>query len=394
MRPLGSWDWPDVTELVTRGQATARVPATSANLGPGYDALGLALGLYDDVTARVIGTGLTIAATGQGATDVPRDESHLIVRAMRATFAALDVSVTGLALDCTNRIPHGRGLGSSAAAICAGVLLARRLVSDGEDRLDAAGTLALAGQLEGHPDNVAPCLLGGLTVAWSAGDDDGGARAVRVDPLPTIGPVVFVPPFESSTEQARRLLPAEIAHRDAAFNRPICTAGCCPDQRPRRVAGRDRGPPAPIVSCTGDAAERGIGRSAARGRRGRGRLRGRPVRARADRRPRRPSPCTRLRPGRLARHRIDDRPSWGDSHIRLKITFSRRSRGDTGYDTPRGGVVSEGMGVYALSSHEPSDAHRPDARRQTPGLFPAKGSNQLPACSRLLAPNPADSIGT
>ena len=205
-----------------RGAAHVRVPATSANLGPGYDALGLALACYDEVTARVTDTGLTITAEGQGADSVPRDESHLIVRAMRTTFERLGATAPGLALDCVNRIPHGRGLGSSAAAICAGVLLARTLVEGGSGRLDDAATLALAAEIEGHPDNVAACLLGGLTVAWTevpAGSDGPAvSRALRLEPLAGLQPVVFIPTFESSTEQARALLPAQVAHADAAFN--------------------------------------------------------------------------------------------------------------------------------------------------------------------------------
>jgi homoserine kinase len=191
----------------------ARVPATSANLGPGFDALGLALGLYDDVTARVGDGELTIAVAGEGA-DVARDESHLVVRAMRAAFAQLGCQPRGLELTCVNRIPHGRGLGSSAAAIVAGVLLARALVVDGEQALPDEDVLALADSIEGHPDNVAACLLGGLTIAWTAG---GQARAVRVPCDVPVTPVVAIPPFTASTAEARGLLPANVAHADAAF---------------------------------------------------------------------------------------------------------------------------------------------------------------------------------
>ncbi|MDQ1620516.1 MAG: homoserine kinase, partial [Actinomycetota bacterium] len=139
------------------------MPATSANLGPGFDALGLALGWYDDVSAAVLdGPGLDIEIEGTGADDLPRDERHLVVRAMTATFQSLGTSRPGLALRCVNRIPHGRGLGSSAAAVVAGVLLARALVADGPERLDDAAVLALASGLEGHPDNAAAALLGGV----------------------------------------------------------------------------------------------------------------------------------------------------------------------------------------------------------------------------------------
>lgn len=193
--------------------AHVRVPATSANLGPGFDALGLALGLYDDVVARITDDGLLVDVAGEGA-DVARDENHLVVRAMRATFDRLGGQPRGLELACANRIPHGRGLGSSAAAIVAGVLLARALVLGGDRKLTGAQALALAAELEGHPDNVAACLLGGLTVAWT----ESAARAVRLEPAPWLRPVAVIPPHSSSTEQARGLLPAAVAHADAAGN--------------------------------------------------------------------------------------------------------------------------------------------------------------------------------
>lgn len=190
-----------------------RVPATSANLGPGFDALGLALSRHDELTARVTDGGLRIEVRGAGSELVPRDESHLVVRAMRRTFEVLGGEPAGLALDCDNRIPHSRGLGSSAAAIVAGVLLARGLVVGGADQLPEGDVLALASELEGHPDNVAPCLLGGLTIAWLHGT----ARAVRRDLDPAVVPVVLIPPFTASTELARGLLPETVSHRDAAF---------------------------------------------------------------------------------------------------------------------------------------------------------------------------------
>ncbi|NED57357.1 homoserine kinase, partial [Micromonospora aurantiaca] len=140
----------------TPGPVRVRVPATSANLGPGFDALGLALGRHDDVTAEVTDGGVRVSVTGEGAGELPSDERHLIVTAMRATFDALGAQPAGLALECVNRIPQARGLGSSSAAIVAGVLAARALVADGEQRLDGDAALRLAAELEGHPDNVAP----------------------------------------------------------------------------------------------------------------------------------------------------------------------------------------------------------------------------------------------
>jgi homoserine kinase len=212
----------DLLDLSVR----VRVPATSANLGPGFDTLGLALALHDEVTARVEPTGVVIEVTGEGASEVPRDESHLVLRAMRRTFADLSVAPAGLWLSCRNTIPHARGLGSSAAAIVAGIVLARGLVRDGDERMSRTDVLALAAELEGHADNVAACLLGGLTVAWSEGESEGEfereperqrARAVRRDLHPDVSPVVFVPPTTASTSVARGMLPAAVPHRDAAF---------------------------------------------------------------------------------------------------------------------------------------------------------------------------------
>ena len=195
------------------GPVHVQVPATSANLGPGFDSLALAVGLCDDVVARVVDDGLSIDIAGEGA-DLPRDESHLVVRAMRAAFERLGGQPRGLELSCANRIPHGRGLGSSAAAIVAGVVVARGLVAGGEHLLPDGDVFALGAELEGHPDNVAACLYGGLTIAWS---DEDRFRAVRAQVAAGLRPVVLVPPFESSTAQARGMLPDTVPHGDAVF---------------------------------------------------------------------------------------------------------------------------------------------------------------------------------
>jgi homoserine kinase len=194
------------------GPVRVRVPATSANLGPGFDALGLALGLYDELEAEIVDGGLHVDVTGEGS-DVATDDSHLVVRSMRVGFDRVGVRPAGLRLRCRNAIPHARGLGSSAAAIVAGLLLAQRLLDDGAALLDDDALLQLAATLEGHPDNVAPCLLGGLTVAWR----EQNVHAVRLEPDPSVRPVALIPPFEASTEQARALLPTQVPHPDAAF---------------------------------------------------------------------------------------------------------------------------------------------------------------------------------
>lgn len=188
------------------------VPATSANLGPGFDSFGLALDRHDEVTFRSTASGLAIEVEGEGAAHVPRDDRHLVVRAAQATFDRLGAHPEGLLLRCVNRIPHSRGLGSSAAAIVAGVLGARALVPGGADRLGDDDVLDLAAGLEGHADNVAPCLLGGLAIAWH-----GPVRyeAVRVDPV-QLEIVAFVPRRTLSTKVARGLLPEAVPHTDAA----------------------------------------------------------------------------------------------------------------------------------------------------------------------------------
>jgi homoserine kinase len=201
------------------GPVRVRVPATSANLGPGFDTLGLALGLHDVVEARITGSGLNIEVSGEGMEDLADvGEKHLIARAMRVAFDDLNLAQPpGLALRCVNRIPHGRGLGSSAAAIVAGVLAVRALAGASVAPEDV---LPLASVLEGHPDNVAPCLFGGLTIAW-VGTGAAGlpqARAIKLDPLPEVLPVAFIAPAPVSTKVARGLLPAAVPHADAARN--------------------------------------------------------------------------------------------------------------------------------------------------------------------------------
>jgi homoserine kinase len=191
-----------------------RVPATSANLGPGFDAFGLALSRTDEVRAEIIPSGLEVSAEGEGSAAIPTDEQHLIVRSMRAAFAAIGRQPPGLRLHSHNCIPHGRGLGSSAAAIVAGIQLARGLALDGRTQLDDGQALALASRIEGHPDNVAACLLGGLTVAWTA---EGQGRAVRVEPSGFV-PVLFIATEQSATHAARAALPPMVPHADAAFN--------------------------------------------------------------------------------------------------------------------------------------------------------------------------------
>ena len=206
-----------------QGRVLVRTPASAANLGPGYDALGLALSMHDRLEAVVLADGLEIVVRGEGADDVPRDRSHLVVRAMDAAFDVLGERPSGLRLTCDNSIPHARGLGSSSAAIVGGIVLARALVDGGEDRMDDHAAYQLASDLEGHPDNVAAALFGGFTIAWldggaaPAGVPGHGQQKAQVHRLDVTARVtVLVPADPVSTEAARGLLPDTVPHRDAA----------------------------------------------------------------------------------------------------------------------------------------------------------------------------------
>lgn len=193
-----------------------RVPATSANLGPGFDCFGLALALYDTVVARIAGDGVRVSVEGEGAGELDCDETHLVVRCMLTTFDLLGGRPVGLDVTCVNEIPQARGLGSSSAAIISGILAARALVEAGVEKLPDAEVLRLANELEGHPDNVAPCLLGGFTIAWiEAGH---GARAARLEVADGVHPMVFIPAQRGLTAQARAALPAVVPLPDAARN--------------------------------------------------------------------------------------------------------------------------------------------------------------------------------
>lgn len=192
-----------------------RVPASTANLGPGFDALGMALGLYDTVDVAVTGSGVRVEVTGEGADQVPLDERHLVVRALKAGLDGLGVPLPGVFLRCHNAIPHARGLGSSAAAIVAGVAAAYGMA--GKDLDEHA--LQVAAEFEGHADNAAASLYGGLVLAWSEG---ARYRAVRLEPHAALAPVVLVPDTRSATSVTRGLLPDNVPHTDAAFSAGRC----------------------------------------------------------------------------------------------------------------------------------------------------------------------------
>lgn len=195
-----------------------KVPASTANLGSGFDALGMALSLYDTVSTQVVDGppgSASVRVEGQGAGSVPTDERHLVVRVVHKTLAELGFPAPALRLHCENSIPHARGLGSSAAAIVAGVATGFALAGiDLRDNDNAELALHLAAVREGHADNAAASLLGGFVVAWQ---ESGRFRAVRMRPHQDVSPIAFVPQAESSTDATRGLLPERVAHADAAF---------------------------------------------------------------------------------------------------------------------------------------------------------------------------------
>jgi homoserine kinase len=198
-----------------------QVPATSANLGPGYDSFGLALALYDHLIAVVTeDPGIRVDVDGEGADLLPRDESHLVARAAAEAFAAMGVATPGMVIKCRNSIPQGRGLGSSAAAIIAGLAIARGLVDDATPGMTQEDILDIATRMEGHPDNVAAALLGGFTTAWieTPGTDDLHARAVSRDIHGGIVPLVAIPSQPVPTSTARRMLADTVSRNDAVFN--------------------------------------------------------------------------------------------------------------------------------------------------------------------------------
>ncbi|MCQ6271714.1 homoserine kinase [Pseudarthrobacter sp. R1] len=203
-------------QLIEPGQrVTVRVPGTTANLGPGYDSLGLALALHDTLTVESLESEeLVFDLRGEGADTLPRDASHLVVRAMEAAFERLGFRHGGLKVTADNVNPHGRGLGPAAAAVVAAVSAANALVPEASRR-GKDWILQLTSELEGHPDNVAPAIFGGLALSWQDSDQYSSTSATVSE---TVVPVVAVPDFELSTEAARALLPASVGHHAAAMN--------------------------------------------------------------------------------------------------------------------------------------------------------------------------------
>ena len=197
-----------------------QVPASTANLGPGFDCLGLALNMHDRYMAQVMDeVGVDIDVTGEGADNVPTTEKNLIIKAMYKGFDFLGGRPRGIALRQLNVIPHGRGLGSSAAAIVGGLALARGLVLGGNERMSNDEMLTIANEMEGHPDNVSAAIFGSANLAWQ--ESQRGhviAQSLNFEVDPRIGALAFVPATEFSTSKARKMLPETIPHSDAVKN--------------------------------------------------------------------------------------------------------------------------------------------------------------------------------
>jgi homoserine kinase len=200
--------------------ATAVVSASSANLGPGFDSIGLALNVCDEIVVETTDSGLVVEVDGEGADQVPRGPEHLVVRAVQHGLQAAGVSVGGLVVRCRNAIPHSRGLGSSAAAVVGGLAAINGLVAQTDSKpLSDAELIQLSSEFEGHPDNAAAAVLGGAVVSWtdrSGGRDDYSAVPLRLHP--DIHLFTAVPEERSSTAETRVLLPVQVTHEDARFN--------------------------------------------------------------------------------------------------------------------------------------------------------------------------------
>lgn len=189
-----------------------RAPATVANLGSGFDCLGMALGLASEF---VIDTDAEpgVFVEGEDAADLPADATNLVFRTISFLAREAGGALAPFRLECANRIPLQRGLGSSASAVVAGLLLADRLV---ETNLPEDVLLGLAVDLEGHPDNVAACLRGGVALAYLSAE---GWRAETLTPHPSLQPAILAPLFERLlTEDARRAIPRLVPLADATFN--------------------------------------------------------------------------------------------------------------------------------------------------------------------------------
>jgi homoserine kinase len=191
---------------------TVRVPATVANLGPGFDALGVAVALHLEIDVEPRREGIEISLEGEGADELPRDDSNLVIRSMNAFFDHIGRRPGGFAVRVKNPIPIGAGLGSSAAATVGGFFAARAITGGSVPQTE---TVQLATELEGHPDNVLPALLGGLVVCYQRGAAD--LKYFRLDPSDRLVPIIAVPRKGFSTRRSRQALPQQVTFEDAQY---------------------------------------------------------------------------------------------------------------------------------------------------------------------------------
>lgn len=198
-----------------RLKAACRVPASVANLGPGFDCLGLALSLHNELAAEIGTKETVVEIIGEGENSLARDESNLVIQAMYRTFEKLKRKKLPVWLRCTNKIPLSRGLGSSSSAVAGGVFLANELCGR---PLDREQLFQIAAEIEGHPDNVAPALLGGLTVSVVTDSGEYQALAVDLESLSKWKYILAIPDFEVNTAKARKLLPTKVSFEDAVYN--------------------------------------------------------------------------------------------------------------------------------------------------------------------------------
>lgn len=253
-------------------QVHVHVPATSANLGSGFDTVGLALDYHDELVFTLTGgtadtaaadTAAHVIIEGEGAETLPRDETHLVVSTFRRACQTFGLGRIGFTLEAHNNIPQARGMGSSAEAIVAGIAAAAAFAQDGPLNRDAIFELAAA--IEGHPDNVAPAVYGGLTMSWNlqTGEGVGSVPIPQGEPLhggfhtvnyrvsDDMTAAVFVPDFELSTEKARKALPGDIAFKDAVYN--VSRVGLLPAaMNPDTLAAASADPNALLYVATQD----------------------------------------------------------------------------------------------------------------------------------------------
>lgn len=226
----------DLIRLVKGSSVRVRVPASSANIGPGFDSIGLALGIWDEYVVTVTAEpAMVVDVEGEGAGEVPCDERHLVHRAMLRAWEQLQVQPPpGMRLSCRNGVPHRRGLGSSATAIVAGIIAAQGLcdiaTSGSADdsfegnsvgsfgNFDKAFTNNLAAAIEGHPDNSSASVFGGMTLSWADDVDAGQIHSVQLEVTGDVIPLVFLPAAQLATATARSVLPDQVAHGIAARN--------------------------------------------------------------------------------------------------------------------------------------------------------------------------------